>query len=278
MSVPGEMRDNRPAVGWRDRLHTIIFESDTLGGKIFDVGLLIAIVLSVLVVMLDSVRSINARYGELLLALEWGFTLLFTVEYLLRLIAVRRPLAYVGSFYGVVDLIALVPTYLSLILPGTHYLLVVRVLRLLRMFRILRLTAYLDESTTLRRALWASRRKISVFLLTVCTINVIVGALIYVVEGPANGFTSIPLSIYWAVVTLTTVGYGDLAPQTPLGQALAVMVMLMGYGIIAVPTGIVTAELARPLRAPQSTQACPSCGKEGHDADAQFCKRCGASL
>lgn len=279
MSAMNELREERPPGGWRERLHTVIFESDTTAGKLFDLALLASIMLSVLVVMLDSVRSINARYGALLLALEWFFTILFTVEYLLRLIAVRRPLAYTGSFYGVVDLIALVPTYLSLFVPGTQYLLIVRVLRLLRMFRILRLTEYLSEGAFLRRALWASRRKISVFLLTVVTVTVIVGALMYVVEGEANGFTSIPLSIYWAVVTLTTVGYGDLSPQTPLGQALAVVVMLLGYGIIAVPTGIVTAELVRPAGSTElSNQACPSCGKEGHEPGAHFCNRCGAAL
>jgi len=278
MSAMNEMSRDRPAGGWRERLHSIIFESDTPAGKVFDLALLISIMLSVLVVLLDSVQSIRTRHGELLLALEWFFTLLFTVEFLLRLVAVRRPLAYVGSFFGIVDLIALVPTYLSLLLPGTQYLLVVRVLRLLRMFRILRLTEYLEESAALRRALWASRRKISVFLLTVSTLTVIIGAVMYVVEGEANGFTSIPISIYWAVVTLTTVGYGDLSPQTPLGRSLAVVVMLLGYGIIAVPTGIVTAELTRPMRANVTTQVCPSCGAEGHDADARFCKRCGDAL
>jgi voltage-gated potassium channel len=272
------MRDQRPASGWREQLHSIIFESDTPAGKAFDIALLVAITCSVLVVMLDSVRSINQQYGALLLMLEWFFTILFTIEYVLRLLAVRRPLAYSASFFGIVDLIALVPTYLSLLLPGTQYLLVVRVLRLLRMFRILRLTEYLQEGTILRRALWASRRKISVFLLTVVTITIIVGAVMYVVEGEANGFTSIPLSIYWAVVTLTTVGYGDLSPQTPLGQALAVVVMLLGYGIIAVPTGVVTAELTRTQRTPQSGQTCRNCGKEGHEIDAYYCSRCGAAL
>lgn len=264
--------------GWRERLHTIIFESDTAGGKLFDVSLLVSIVLSVLVVMLDSVRSIHLRYGGVLLMLEWFFTLLFTVEYLLRLIAVRRPQAFVASFYGVVDVISLVPTYLSLLVPGTQYLLVLRVLRLLRMFRILRLTEYLHEGAALRQALWASRRKISVFLLTVITTSISVGALMYVIEGEANGFTSIPLSIYWAIVTLTTVGYGDVSPQTPLGQSLAVVLMLLGYGIIAVPTGIVTAELARSPAKPTTSQVCPNCHREGHEPDARFCKYCGTAL
>jgi voltage-gated potassium channel len=273
----GEIPNYRPPSGWRERLHTIIFESDTPGGKAFDIALLISITLSVLVVLLDSVRDIREQYGGLLLLMEWGFTLLFSVEYVLRMVAVRRPLAYSASFFGVVDLIALIPTYVSLVLPGTQYLLVVRVLRLLRMFRILKLAEYLHEGATLRRALWASRRKISVFLLVVLTITIIVGAVMYVVEGEVNGFTSIPVSIYWAVVTLTTVGYGDLAPQTPLGQALAVVVMLLGYGIIAVPTGIVTVELSRAAT-PPTAQACPHCGREGHDTDARFCKHCGAAL
>lgn len=273
-----EMTSNRPAPGWRERLHTVIFESDTAAGKAFDIALLLTILLSVLVVMLDSVPAIRAQHGDTLLLLEWLFTIIFSVEYVLRLLAVRRPLAYSASFFGVVDLVALVPTYLSVLLPGTQYLLVVRVLRLLRMFRILKLTEYLHEGATLRRALWASRRKISVFLLTVVTITIIVGAVMYVVEGAENGFTSIPISIYWAVVTLTTVGYGDLSPQTPLGQALAVLVMLLGYGIIAVPTGIVTAELTRPSLQAPSAQACRSCGKEGHEVDARFCNRCGAPL
>jgi voltage-gated potassium channel len=266
-----------PQTSWRQRLHTIIFESDTRAGKAFDLLLLLSIVASVLVVMLDSVAAIRATYGPLLTGLEWAFTLLFTVEYILRLVSVRRPLAYVGTFFGVVDLLAIIPTYLSLIFPGTQYLLVVRVLRLLRIFRVLKLAEYLHEGRTLSRALAASRRKISVFLLTVITVVIVVGAVMYVVEGPASGFTSIPTSIYWAVVTLTTVGYGDIAPQTALGKLFAVLVMLLGYGIIAVPTGIVTMELQRAAR-PLSGQACPSCGLEGHDVDARFCKRCGQAL
>lgn len=263
---------------WRRRLHTIIFEADTPAGKAFDILLLISILTSVLVVMLDSVSSIRGRFGWGLAALEWGFTILFTVEYLLRLISVRRPVAYVGSFFGIVDLLAILPTYLSLFVPGTQYLLVVRVLRLLRVFRILKLAEYLREARTLGRALLAAQRKISVFLLTVVTVVIIVGAVMYVVEGPNRGFTSIPTSIYWAVVTMTTVGYGDIAPQTPLGKALAIIVMLLGYGIIAVPTGIVTLELSRASTPGVSTQACPSCGAESHDIDARYCKRCGVGL
>jgi voltage-gated potassium channel len=276
--VTTDVKYERPTPGWRKRLYEIIFEADTRAGKTFDIFLLLTIIASVITVMLDSVPSINARYGRQLLSLEWIFTALFTIEYLLRLVAVRNPLAYARSFFGLVDLVALIPTYLSLLIPGTQYLLVVRVLRLLRMFRILKLAEYLHEGTTLRRALWASRRKISVFLLTVVTLVIVIGALIYVVEGPQYGFTSIPLSVYWAVVTLTTVGYGDLSPQTPLGRALAVLVMLLGYGIIAVPTGIVTIELSRAAAPQVSGQVCDNCGAEGHDADARHCKYCGTAL
>ncbi|MEN9935292.1 MAG: hypothetical protein RLZZ387_1871 [Chloroflexota bacterium] len=272
-------RKTEPAQeAWRRRLHTIVFEADTPGGKAFDILLLISIITSVIVVMLDSVSSINERAGPLLAAIEWGFTVLFTAEYVLRLICVRRPLAYAGTFFGVIDLLAILPTYVSLLVPGTQYLLVVRVLRLLRIFRILKLAEYLHEGRTLGRALLAARRKISVFLLTVVTLVIVIGALMYVIEGAASGFSDIPTSIYWAVVTLTTVGYGDIAPQTPLGKAVAVIVMLLGYGIIAVPTGIVTLELSRASGQPVSTQVCANCGAEGHDADARYCKRCGSSL
>jgi voltage-gated potassium channel len=263
---------------WRERLHEIIFEAETPAGRAFDVLLLWTITLSVLVVMLESVVSVRARYGPLLITLEWIFTAIFTVEYILRLISVRQPRAYATSFFGIVDLISILPTYLSLFIPGTQYLLVIRVLRLLRIFRVLKLADYLDEAGVLGRALYASRRKISVFLLTVLTLVVIIGALMYVIEGEPHGFVDIPTSIYWAVVTLTTVGYGDLSPQTPIGKTFSVVVMLLGYGIIAVPTGIVTLELSRatPLRV--STEACPNCGRDGHDPDAAFCKYCGSGL
>jgi voltage-gated potassium channel len=215
----------------------------------------------------------------LLYALEWLFTVLFTIEYCLRLLSVRRPLRYATSFFGVVDLLAVIPTYLSILVPGSQYLLVIRILRLLRVFRLLKLSEYVMEADTLRRALRASRRKISVFISAVVLLVVIIGALMYVVEGEANGFTSIPVSIYWAIVTLTTVGYGDLSPKTPLGQMVASVVMVIGYGIIAVPTGIVSVELAHAVRERGiSGQACPSCSAEGHDPDAVFCKYCGAKL
>ena len=267
-----------PSGAFRARLHKIIFEADTPEGRLFDLVLLLAIMGSVTVVLLDSVASVRARAGPTLRALEWGFTILFTIEYALRLATVRQPLRYARSVLGLIDLLAILPTYLSLVLPGAQSLLVVRLLRLLRIFRVLKLAEYLRESRTLLQALRASRRKIEVFLLTVVTIVVVVGALMYVIEGEQHGFTSIPISIYWAIVTLTTVGYGDLAPATTLGRALSVLLMLTGYGIIAVPTGIVTMELTRAGAHPVSTQACPSCGIGGHDHDAVYCRRCGAKL
>ncbi len=262
----------------RNRLHEIIFEADTPAGKAFDVALIVIILLSVLVVMLDSVNRIHNHYATLFNNLEWIFTFLFTVEYLLRLFCVKRPFKYATSFFGVIDLLAVIPTYLSLLLPGSHYLIVIRVLRVLRIFRVLKLVQYLSEATLLTRALRASRRKITVFLFTVLVLVVIIGSLIYVIEGEAHGFTSIPRSIYWAIVTLTTVGYGDISPQTPLGQALAALVMILGYSIIAVPTGIVTAEISGAMREDVSTQVCPYCSAEGHDSDAKFCKYCGGEL
>jgi voltage-gated potassium channel len=263
--------------GWRQKLHTIIFEADTPAGRLFDIGLLISIVVSVLVVVLESIASMRAAYGPLLYRLEWGFTLLFTLEYVLRLLAVQQPLRYARSFFGVVDLLSIVPSYLSLVFVGSQYLLVIRILRLLRVFRVLKLTEYLLHGQVLGRALLASRYKIAVFLLTVITIVVIVGSVMYVVEGGRNeGFSNIPISIYWAVVTMATVGYGDITPQTPLGQFIAMVVILMGYGILAVPTGIVSLELVRSAQA--STRSCTSCGREGHDHDAAFCKYCGEAL
>jgi len=262
----------------RSRLHEIIFEADTPAGKAFDVALIAIILLSVLVVMLDSVSRIHQHYAVLLNKLEWIFTFLFTVEYLLRLFCVKRSWKYATSFFGVIDLLAVIPTYLSLLFPGSHYLVVIRVLRVLRIFRVLKLVQYLSEATLLTRALRASRRKITVFLFTVLVLVVIIGSLIYIIEGEEHGFTSIPRSIYWAIVTLTTVGYGDISPQTPIGQALAALVMILGYSIIAVPTGIVTAEISSVRKEEISTQACPYCSAEGHDSDAKYCKYCGGKL
>jgi voltage-gated potassium channel len=262
----------------RARLHEIIFEADTPAGKLFDVLLIGSIIVSVSMVMLDSVNSIQARYGRLLYLGEWLFTILFTIEYFLRLYCVRRPMAYATSFFGLVDLLAVLPTYLSIFFPGTQYLLVIRILRVLRIFRVLKLVQYLGEARLLSHALRASRRKIIVFLFVVLTLVVIFGSLMYLIEDPESGFTSIPQSIYWTIVTLTTVGYGDISPQTGVGQTIAAMIMIIGYGIIAVPTGIVTAELSVVYKKSVSTQACPECSAEGHDSDAKFCKFCGSRL
>ncbi|MDA3903204.1 MAG: ion transporter [Desulfuromusa sp.] len=260
----------------RHRLHEIIFEADTPAGKLFDVVLILSIVISVIVVMLDSVVALNIQYGQWFLFLEWFFTIIFTVEYVLRLSCIGRPIKYARSFYGVVDLLSILPSYVSLFLPAGKFFLVIRILRLLRVFRVLKLVQYVGESNFLQRALWASRRKIAVFLLSVFLLMVLFGSVMYLVEGAENGFTSIPRSIYWAVVTMTTVGYGDISPQTSLGQAIASLVMILGYGIIAIPTGIVTAELT--FRRNISTQACPECSAEGHDINAKHCKFCGADL
>ncbi|HQV34612.1 MAG TPA: ion transporter, partial [Calditrichia bacterium] len=235
--------------------------------------------LSVLVIMLESIASIRVNHLKALRYAEWFFTILFTIEYLFRLISVQSPIYYARSFFGLVDLFSIIPTYLSLFFPGTHYLLVIRTLRILRVFRVLKLVKYLSEAQTLGRAIRASTHKIFVFLYTVVIMVIIVGSLMYLVEGEKSGFTSIPRSIYWAIVTLTTVGYGDIAPATVLGQALASVVMILGYGIIAVPTGIVTTELVRDERNKQiTTQSCPNCSAEGHDYDALFCKYCGTRL
>lgn len=271
-------KDPPPRTRWGVMLHEVIFEADTPLGKGFDIVLIVSILASVTAVMLDSIAIVRLEYGRLLYGVEWFFTLLFTIEYLLRLLCVGRPLKYAVSFYGVVDLLAIIPTYLSLVLPGSQYLLVIRILRILRIFRILKLVAYLGEARLLVKALRASGRKIIVFLYTVLTLVVIFGSLMYVIEGGDSGFTSIPRSIYWAIVTLTTVGYGDIAPQTGIGQTLASVVMILGYAIIAVPTGIVTVEMSHAFKGRVSTQACPECSAEGHDADARHCKFCGASL
>ncbi len=267
-----------PPSGWRRKLQEVIFEADTPAGKTFDVALLWAIVFSVAAVLLESVAEIRDQYGTVLRLVEWGFTLLFTIEYGLRLVCVGRPLRYASSFYGIIDLLAILPTYLSLVVAGTHSLLVIRALRLLRVFRVLKLAQFVGEAAVLRTALQASGRKITIFLGTVLTLVLNLGALMYLIEGEENGFTSIPQSIYWAIVTMTTVGYGDIAPQTVVGKILASTVMIIGYAIIAVPTGIVTVELANLRKSAITTQACPQCAAEGHDPDARFCKYCGAEL
>lgn len=263
----------------RFRLHEIIYESNTKAGKAFDVALLFAIFASILVVMLDSVLGIHEHYGDLLYKLEWFFTALFTVEYFLRLISIRKPWRYVFSFLGLIDLISLIPSYLSIFIPGAQALLVFRALRLLRVFRIFKLGTFLTEINFLTTALKGSVRKISIFLLTVLTLTVILGSIMYLVEQKENGFSNIPESIYWAIVTITTVGYGDISPVTPVGKFVASVVMLIGYAIIAVPTGIITHDIALAAKQKKETaESCPSCGREGHEQDALFCKFCGSSL
>ena len=263
---------------WRNRLHTVIFEADTPGGKAFDVALLITIVVSVVAVLLGSVQSIGDQYGGYLLAIEWTVTLLFTIEYILRLLCVGRPLSYAFSFFGIVDFLAIIPTYLSLFISVTHSLMVVRAFRLLRVFRVLKLSHFVGEARMLQAALRASMRKIIIFLGAVLTVVLLVGSLMYLIEGESHGFTSIPQSMYWAVVTMTTVGYGDVAPQTVIGKLPASTLMIMGYGLIAVPTGIVTVEVAGARKVKLTTQVCPQCASEGHDADAGYCKYCGSKI
>jgi voltage-gated potassium channel len=271
---------NRPEGGaaWRLKAYEVIFEADTPAGKAFDVLLIAAILVSVVVVMLDSVEEIALTHRTGFHRAEYFFTALFTVEYVLRLLSVRRPSSYALSFFGVVDLMAVLPTYLSLLIPGGQYLIVIRILRVLRVFRVLKLAHYMGEAHVLIQALRQSRFKITVFLFTVMTVVVIVGALLYLIEGAEAGFTSIPRSVYWAVVTLTTVGYGDIAPMTPVGQTLAAMVMILGYAIIAVPTGIVTVELTQASRGKPREMVCSGCGLKGHDSDASHCKQCGKTL
>lgn len=265
---------------WRYKLHEIIYEADTPAGKLFDVVLLIFILASILLVMLESVSAIDAKYHDLLNIGEWIVTILFTIEYIARIIAVKKPIKYITSFYGVIDLLSTIPKYLSIIFAGTHALVALRALRLLRVFRILKLARYLGASNNLVKALKASRVKIAVFLFAVIILSIIFGTIMYLVEGEENGFTNIPKSVYWCIVTLTTVGYGDIAPHTPIGQFIASLIMILGYGIIAVPTGIVTSEITRTSEreVETNTQACPSCAAESHKDKAEFCYECGHKL
>lgn len=262
----------------KQKLHEIIFEADTPVGKLFDILLIVSILASVVVVMLESVESFDQKFGAALHLLEWIFTVLFTLEYLARIYSLKKPVNYIFSFYGVVDFCSFLPTYLSLFFIGTQALMVFRILRLLRIFRVLKLVRFLSEANHLFDALKESLPKITVFLVGVLCINLIIGTLMYIIEGGTNGFDSIPRSIYWAIVTMTTVGYGDIAPQTIMGQTLASFIMIMGYGIIAVPTGIVTSKMYSAKEQKISTQSCPSCGKEGHANDAKHCKYCGEKL
>lgn len=269
----------KPESGLRARLYIIIFEADTRAGRLFDLALIVAILASVSVVVLDSVQAISLRHGDTLGALEWFFTLLFTAEYLARLYCVRRPLRYATSFFGVVDFLSILPTYLALMMPGAHVLLDVRILRLLRIFRILKLTSYVEEYGMLSRALLASRRKILIFISVVMMIVLLLGTVMYVVEGPGNGFTSIPTSVYWAITAITTVGFGDIVPKTDIGRAIASIMMLLGWGTLAVPTGIISSEITMQRASVRpTTRTCHECLSEGHEAGAKFCKDCGARL
>ncbi len=261
----------------KEKLYVIVFEADTPAGKVFDVGLLIIILISVLLVLFESVPSMRKEYAYSLLISEWVITGIFTIEYILRIWIVRKPWKYIFSFFGIIDFLAVIPIFIGLLIVGYQSLLVIRILRLLRVFRILKLTRYSMAGRVLTKAIRDSREKISVFLFSVLLLVTIIGTLMYLIEGETSGFSSIPQSIYWAIVTLTTVGYGDISPITPLGQFLASMVMIMGYAIIAVPTGIVTAEMIKPSEK-QNTQVCPGCMHGEHDNDAIFCKKCGSVL
>jgi len=264
-----------------DKLHEIIFEADTKAGKMFDIILMFAILLSVAIVFMESVPSINEEYGGILLNIEYGLTALFTIEYILRLISVKNPIKYAGSFFGIIDLLGILPTLLSLIIPGgMASMRVIRVLRLLRIFRVLHLVGFMKEASILSDALWGARKKMMVFLATVLALVTIIGTLVYIVEDHETGFTSIPVSIYWAIVTVTTVGYGDITPLTAIGQILASIIMLIGYAIIAIPTGIISAELVSGInnKVENNTKSCQGCCYEEHEDDAKYCKKCGDKL
>ncbi len=277
------MKNRASHKGWKGKLHEIIYEADTPLGKWFDILLFILIIVSVILVMLESVKDFDAKYHELLFTFEWVITIFFSIEYVARIISIKKPKKYIFSFYGIIDLISTIPLYISYFFAGSQVLLAVRALRLLRVFRILKLVQFLGEASQLNKALQASRAKIAVFIYTVLILSVIMGTIMYWVESDVSGFTSIPRSIYWAIVTLTTVGYGDIAPQTAFGQLIATMVMILGYGIIAVPTGIVTSEFTKQNMSEETkvhlnTQACTSCSTEGHRDDATHCYNCGSEL
>jgi len=262
----------------KQRIYIVIFGTDTPAGKRFDLILIYAIVLSVAAFMLDSVEAVSASYGKYLRILEWAFTLAFTVEYLVRIYCSPKPLAYIRSAYGMIDLLSILPTYLSFFFPGTSYVLIVRLLRVFRIFRILKLVRLSGEANILTRSLWASRRKIFVFFTGIIVAATIIGSFMFLIEGPGNGFTSIPKSVYWTIVTITTVGYGDITPQTALGQGLAALTMLLGYSVIAVPTGILTAELATEMQRARVTRVCHNCNHSGHEEDAYHCRFCGVKF
>jgi len=262
----------------KKQLYDIIFESNTKKGKAFDVVLLFVILLSVVLVILESVPRIRESYGQVLLISEWSITLVFSLEYFLRIGISPKPVKYIFSFYGIIDLLAVIPTYLSVILSGAQGLMIIRAIRLLRVFRILKLNRYTMEGTIIMRALKASRIKISVFLFGILTIILIIGTIMYLVEGEKNGFTSIPVGVYWAIVTLTTVGYGDITPVTEMGKFISALVMILGYAIIAVPTGIVTAEMVASAKKGDKNITCKKCLNEDNDEDAGYCKKCGSKL
>ena len=260
----------------KEKIHEVIFEADTPSGKYFDIALLLSIIVSVIAVSLESIESIDKVYHSQLVIIEWFFTILFTIEYILRLYSTEHSVKYSTSFFGVVDLLAILPTYLSIFVPGAQSLLVIRGLRLLRIFRVFKLSRYLGEANILSEAIIQSRTRIVVFLSTITVLSFITGAGMYLVEGPKHGFTSIPQSVYWAITTLTSTGYGDTVPITPLGKLLAIFIMIMGYSLIIVPTGIISTEMMK--LGDISTQACKNCSKEGHDFNAKFCKHCGFEL
>lgn len=274
------MKSNIPKDAWKAKLHRIIYEADSREGKIFDLIIIVAILFSILLVMLESVKELDARYHTFFNISEWVITILFTIEYILRVVSVKKPKSYIFSFYGVIDFLSTIPKYLSLFIGGAHALVALRALRLLRIFRILKLVRFVGATNNLGKALKASRFKIFVFISAVLIICVIIGTLMYLIEGDPSGFTSIPRSIYWSIVTLTTVGYGDIAPQTALGQLLASLVMILGYGIIAIPTGIVGAEMAKEMgqNIDLNTNACPSCSEGNHKDGSKYCYKCGEEL
>jgi len=280
---------NKPSNNtWKSKLHDIIYEADTPEGKLFDIILLITIIASVILVMLESIKSIDSKYHTVLDVLEWAITILFSIEYIARIVTVKKPSKYIFSFYGIIDLLSTIPKYISFVFGGIHALVALRALRLLRVFRILKLARYLGASNNLVSALRASRVKISVFLFAVIIVAIILGTVMYLIEGEEHGFTNIPKSVYWCIVTLTTVGFGDIAPQTPLGQFIASLVMVLGYGIIAVPTGVVSAEYANQQSnknkapktpdVPLNSQSCQNCLTIGHKDNAEFCYTCGEEL
>ena len=280
MSINQKETVEKKRGSWREALYEVIFKADSVAGKTFDISLIVIIALSVITVILNTVSSIEQEYGHVLHIAEWVFTIIFTIEYILRLICCKRPVAYAHSFFGIVDLFSIVPTYISVFIPGSQVLLVVRILRVLRIFRVLKLVKYVGESELLIDALRSSRRKITVFLFSVVTIVIIFGSVMYIVESQENGFNNIPESIYWAVVTLTTVGYGDVTPHTHIGKVISMVIMVMGYGILAVPTGIVTAEMTKAMghHNKVSSNVCEGCGYRWHDDDAHYCKHCGNTL